>query len=311
MTYRNSAALTAIAAILFAAPAYAGADTDDATANMNNKEVFMKIDADGDNKLTFTEFANFSEDHGVSTSDAAQEFSRLAGQETTISMDGFADFDMAAMKAHKMDGSMKKMDKMESDMNMKDADDKMMAPDSMSSDSMSSESMNSDNMDSSMAMSDSNSGMMRVEYGDFAKLDADADGKVSFKEYLRMRKSQGLTSTTKAAQEFTRLTNGQAMLSADQYQVAMSNDVLNRPMYRSQTNVSSSSMNENMEKDMMHETKSKDKMSKDKVNYPTDNNPAGLNQMNDPRTMSHMTNSGVKTDLEKSSNPQMKVRGEK
>lgn len=274
MTYRHSAAFAALATVLLAAPAYADHHMEKGAENMSKEDVFMKIDADSDSKLTFTEFSNFSDEYGVDTSDAVQEFSRLAGETTTIDMDGFDDFDMTMLKGHKM--------------KMKKSGDKM--------------------MDSgSMAMSSSNVGTMRVEYGDFTKLDADSDGQVSFKEYSKMRKSQGVTSMTQTAQEFTRLTNGQAMLSADQYQMAMSNDVLNQPKYRS-NQASSTSMNDGVKKDMMKETKSK---SKDKIKSPKNNNPAGLNQMNSPDQESNMTNSGVDSDLDKTSNPQMKVWGDK
>ena len=118
-----------------------------------------------------------------------------------------------------------------------------------------------------------------------------------------MRKSQGVSSMTQLAQEFTRLSGGKAMLSADQYQMAQSSDVLNQPAYRtqssSQARVSSSgSVNSDME-------------AAETMNMPMDNNPAGLNQMNNPEQESNMTNSGAETDLEKSSNPQMKVWGDK
>jgi hypothetical protein len=289
MTYRNSAALTALASLLLAVPAYAGAQMNETAANMAQEDVFATIDADGDNQLTFTEFANFSEDHGISTSVAAQEFSRLAGQETTLDMDSFADFDMAVMENHKMD--------------MKDAP--------LESNSLA----ETENMDASISMADTASNTTSVDYGDFAKLDSNSDGKVSFKEYNKMRKSQGMTSTTQAAQEFTRLSNGQAMLSPDQYQMAMSNDVLNQPSYGLGAQTSSNSMNENMDKDMtsdtMKDTLPDEKMSKDKLESLMENNPAGLKQMNEIKTKSHMTNSGVETDLDVSSNPQMKVQGEK
>lgn len=279
MTYRNSAAIAAFSAVLFAAPAYAGSHMEGEKADMSKKDVFMKIDANSDSKLTFTEFADFSEAHGVSSSDAAMEFTRLAGEQTTINMEGFEEFDMKAYKGHKKD-------KMKSSMkdNMKDKEAKMMSPESMNRAS---------------TASAETSAMMNAEYGDFAKLDSDSDGSVSFKEYHKMRKSQGVTSTTQVAQEFTRLSGGQAMLSADQYQMAKANDVLNRPSYRAQTNSQvRGSVISNMEEE-------------ETVDLPIDNNPAGLNQMNIPEQESTMTNSGAETDLDKTSNPQMKVWGDK
>ncbi|CAM3697530.1 hypothetical protein [Litorimonas haliclonae] len=280
MTYRNSAAIAAFSAVLFAAPAYAGSHMEGEKADMSKKDVFMKIDANSDSKLTFTEFADFSEAHGVSSSDAAMEFTRLAGEQTTINMEGFEELDMKAYKGHKKD----KMKSSMKDKGMKDKEAKMSAPESMNQ---------------SASASAETSAMMNAEYGDFAKLDSDSDGSVSFKEYHKMRKSQGVTSTTQVAQEFTRLSGGEAMLSADQYQMAKANDVLNRPSYRAQTNSQvRGSVISNMKE-------------AETVDLPIDNNPAGLNQMNSSELESNMTNSGADTDLEKSSNPQMEVWGDK
>ena len=283
MTYRNSAAIAALSAVLLAAPAYASSHMEGEKADMSKKDVFMKIDANSDSKLTFTEFADFSEAHGVTASDAAQEFTRLAGEQTTISMENFEEFDMKAYKDHKMNKSKTSMkDKGMKDKGMKDKGDKMMSPDTMNS---------SQSLNNTTRTTAGTSAMMNAEYGDFAKLDADSDGNVSFKEYSKMRKSQGVSSMTQLAQEFTRLSGGKAMLSADQYQMAQSSDVLNQPAYRtqssSQARVSSSgSVNSDME-------------AAETMNMPMDNNPAGLNQMNNPEQESNMTNSGAETDLEK------------
>jgi|GEM_PF-4678740 len=275
MTYRNTVAIAALSTVLLAAPAFAGSHMEGEKADMSKNDVFMKIDANNDSKLTFTEFANFSEAHGVSSSDAAVEFTRLAGEQTTINMDGFEDFNMKSYKGHKKDKTKSAM---------KDKGEKMMAPESIRSSS-----------DASNGMSAS----MNASYGDFAKLDADSDGSVNFKEYHKMRKSQGATSTTQVAQEFTRLTGGKAMLSANQYQTARANDVLNQPTYRAQANSQvRGSVITNLE-----ET--------DTMDLPADNNPAGLNQMNASEQGSTMTNSGAETDLDKTSNPQMKVWGDK
>lgn len=274
MTYRNTVALTAIATLLTAAPAFAG---DEAKSDMSQQEVFMEIDTNSDNQLTFTEFANFSESHGMSTSVAAQEFSRLAGQDTTINMDGFADFDMANLKGRNMTAS----GSVETYENQPEAV-----------------------LNRTLTASPETSGMMRAEYGEFSRIDADSDGTVNFDEYHKFRKSQGLSSATKAAQEFTKLSNDQVTLTANQYQTAMSKDVLNTPRYElssgSQAAVSASTA---MDSDMRDDKRTAD-------DYPLDNNPAGLNQMNNPDEMSNMTNSGAETDLDKTSNPQMKVWGE-
>eukprot|EP00919_Chromeraceae_sp_WS-2016_P034191 GHVR01081041.1.p1 GENE.GHVR01081041.1~~GHVR01081041.1.p1 ORF type:complete len:295 (-),score=34.14 GHVR01081041.1:75-959(-) len=216
MTKRNSAALTALAAILIAAPAYAGSHMEkDSASKMTPTDVFMKIDVDSDSQLTFTEFADFSEQHGVNTSDAAQEFSRLAGQETTIDMDGFANFDMAAYKHHKMDSAMQA------------SDHKMSAPNSMETYENQPTAVLNRTVTTTSTIDTTHAG-----YGTFSNFDANADGKVSFKEYSKLRKSQGVTSTTQAAQEFTRLSGGQAVLTAAQYDTARMNDVLNQPSYR-------------------------------------------------------------------------------
>ncbi|WP_416879291.1 hypothetical protein [Litorimonas sp.] len=290
MTYHNTVALTAIATLLTAAPAFAG----DKAKDMSKKEVFMKIDTNSDSQLTFTEFATFSESHGVSTSVAAEEFSRLAGQDTTINMDGFADFDMAGLKKNKMKSAMKQ------------TDNKMSAPDSMRVDSIQTyENQPEAVLNRTITTSTDTSANMNVEYKDFAALDANSDGNVSYDEYWKMRKSQGLSSATKAAQEFTKLSNGQRTLSQSQYQAAISNDVLNTPRYRSTAGMEASvTSDSSIETDRMNETETRQ-------DYPVDNNPAGLNQMNDPDAMSNMTNSGAETDLDKTSNPQMKVWGEK
>lgn len=279
MTYRNSAALTALSALLMTAPAFAG-EMDKSKTDMSKKEVFMKIDTDSDSKLTFTEFANFSENHGMSTSAAAQEFSRLAGQETTINMESFADFDMAGLEKT----------------NMKSATEgtigKMSAPDTMRADSVQTyENQPEAVLDRTITTSSDNSTAMSSEYGEFAALDSNSDGNLSFKEFYEMRKEQGVSSATQAAQEFTRLSNGQTMITADQYQVST----------KTQAEVSPSGLTE---PDWTEGTQTRQ-------DFPLDNNPAGLNQMNNPDEMSNMTNSGAETDLDKTSNPQMKVWGEK
>lgn len=291
MTYRNTVALTAIATLLTAAPAYAG---DKAKSDLSKKEVFMKIDANSDSQLTFTEFANFSENHGVSTSVAAEEFSRLAGQDTTIDMDGFADFDMAGLEKNKMKSA------------MKGSDDKMTAPDSMRADSVQTyENQPEAVLNRTLTTSPDNSTRMNVEYGDFAALDGNSDGNVSFDEYWKMRKSHGLSSATKAAQEFTKLSNGQRTFNQSQYQAAVSNDVLNTPKYRSTAGMEAAvTSDSSMESERMNDAETRQ-------DYPLGNNPAGFNQMNDPDEMSNMTNSGTETDMDKTSNPQMKVWGEK
>ena len=279
MTYRNSAALTAFSALLMTAPAFAG-EMDKSIIEMSQKEVFMKIDTDSDSKLTFTEFANFSENHGMSTSAAAQEFSRLAGQETTINMESFADFDMAGLEKTNMKSA------------SKGTMGKTSAPDSARADAVQTyENQPEAVLDRTITTSSDDSAAMSSEYGEFAALDSNSDGNLSFKEFYEMRKEQGVTSATQVAQEFTRLSNGQTMITADQYQVST----------KTQAEVPSSGLTE---PDWTDGTQTRQ-------DYPVDNNSAGLNQMNNPDEMSNMTNSGAETDLDKTSNPQMKVWGEK
>ena len=55
--------------------------------------------------------------------------------------------------------------------------------------------------------------------GDFATLDANGDGQVSFAEYSVIAKQNG-KSTTLAAQEFTRMAQGDAVLTQDEFFLA-------------------------------------------------------------------------------------------
>lgn len=55
---------------------------------------------------------------------------------------------------------------------------------------------------------------------DFAALDADNNGQVSFAEYSAVTKASGLT-TTAAAQQFTRISAGDAIITEDEFNLAL------------------------------------------------------------------------------------------
>ena len=59
--------------------------------------------------------------------------------------------------------------------------------------------------------------------GDFARYDADGDGRVSFREFNALARKQGMTST-QAAQRFVKMAGGRSYLDAGSFGAAMSVD---------------------------------------------------------------------------------------
>ena len=59
--------------------------------------------------------------------------------------------------------------------------------------------------------------------GDFARYDADGDGRVSFREFNALARTQGMTST-QAAQRFVKMAGGRSYLDAGSFGAAMSVD---------------------------------------------------------------------------------------
>ena len=64
------------------------------------------------------------------------------------------------------------------------------------------------------------SAMAQIYPTDFAALDADKNGQVSFAEYSRVVKTSGLT-TTAAAQQFTRISAGDAVITEEELSLAI------------------------------------------------------------------------------------------
>lgn len=68
--------------------------------------------------------------------------------------------------------------------------------------------------------------------GSFTQLDADSDGKVTFNEYSAVVTRGSNTPRTLAAQEFIRISQGQASFDRQQYELAISTDDSTRRVYK-------------------------------------------------------------------------------
>lgn len=171
---------------------------------------------------------------------------------------------------------------------------------------------------------------------EFSAYDANSDGQVNFKEYAKASKKKGITSTA-AAQQFIRISDGRQTFNASQFDLAMMTDALERPVFKSVPNdlealaptyTASSATSasatttvaldsEGLEtgRDVMTETSTPEAMigtaepkvivQTPEVEIDTD---VTTGMTLDPN-MSNMTNSGTETDMEKSNNPQMDVWG--
>lgn len=68
--------------------------------------------------------------------------------------------------------------------------------------------------------------------GAFAKLDANSDGKVTFNEYSAVVTKDRNVPRTLAAQEFIRISQGQASFDHSQYELAITTDDTTRRVYK-------------------------------------------------------------------------------
>lgn len=73
-------------------------------------------------------------------------------------------------------------------------------------------------------------GDMSTAYGLFTDYDGDGDGRVTFAEYSAHRAKSDI-STTAAAQEFVRLSEGASDFDQTRFDTAMSTGVMMRPAY--------------------------------------------------------------------------------
>ncbi|MDB2437766.1 hypothetical protein N9W89_03550 [Hellea sp.] len=257
---------------------------------------FTKMDANANGSVDFTEFYNAHQAKGMNDTDIAIKFSKLAGAENSFNAETY---NSMAKMMHK---------------------DTSMAKKSV---------MSADKYTESTSFMTADSGFMTAPAASFASFDANADGQVSFKEYAKMVGKDGVTSTA-AAQQFIRISEGQKSFDASQFDLAMATNAVSRPVYASGPNEFLSSenfitptnvvqpMSDTTVVDSITITSSSDipnevfveetevVIQTPEVAVETDlttNTEIG-------KTMSNMTNSGTVTDLDTSNNPQMKVWGE-
>ncbi|WP_298918920.1 hypothetical protein [uncultured Algimonas sp.] len=197
---------TASAALLLAGtaalPAFAdhhGDKTKSDKVMMSADTKFEDLDTNGDAQIDFTEFSNYVErEYGWTPSDSAKEYVRLAGDGGVITDMDFAGVSVKDMPHTHLDGTA--------------PHDGMTADGDM-------------DMDSDMTMQP-----VSTEYGSFADYDMDGDGRVEFKEYSEYRMKAGLT-TTQTAQEFMRITNGDAYYDENAWNMAVNNRVFDANVY--------------------------------------------------------------------------------
>ena len=182
------------------------------SASMSSgSDVFGQIDVDGSGDVDFTEFSNYMEARGYSAADSAKEYVKLVGTDNVITDRSFAGMDIANLPhKHLDDGTKHNMNGMRSG---------------------GTQSASTTTFNQQTAVMGST--MFNSSYGSFADYDMNADGRVDFNEYRQYRTKAGIT-TTAAAQEFIRFSDGQSYFDESRFMVAASDDVLNRGYFRAQ-----------------------------------------------------------------------------
>ncbi len=192
---------------------------------------FDMIDTNADGQVDFTEFSTFMETKGYDATDSAKEYVKLTGGSSDVITDRtFAGVDIANMPhKHLDDGTVHNMDDTQSaamGMTTTMTTEPVMTtqPSAVLGSTITTDSMT---VSSPVSLSYSN------DYGVFGDYDMNSDGRVDFNEYRKARSKTGIT-TTAAAQEFIRFTNGQSDFDEIRFQIAASEDVLNRGYFRSE-----------------------------------------------------------------------------
>jgi hypothetical protein len=265
---KNLLIATATAALFAAAPAYANhhggekhemkKDAKVMKKNMKKAKMEMKatamsdIDVNGDDQVDFTEFSNYYESkHGWTAADSAVEYVRLVNDNGTIDAEGLDRVQIPAMRngGNMVTGTMVESDTMTETMVSDDGMTKtetVTTTTTVTTDGMTkttSEKMMSDGVKTETTKFIINDGdvqtttkmmmvdePMNMDYGVFADYDANKDGSVSFSEYRKVRAKAGVT-TTAAAQEFMRVSNGTASFNQTRFNTAVNTSLFVSPEY--------------------------------------------------------------------------------
>ena len=168
--------------------------------------LFDSMDTDRNRTIDFTEFSTYLEqNHGYDASESAKEYVRLSDSDGVITDMTFAGMDVTKLPHKHLDNGT--------------------THNGYGTQTAATTSM----MANTAVMGATATG---YDYGSFASYDMDGDGSVSFDEYRQYRSNAGITAT-RAAQEFIRFSNGQAMFSESDFENARAMNVLDNPYYRS------------------------------------------------------------------------------
>ena len=181
--------------------------TADAMQSPAESADFDAMDTSADGQIDFTEFSNYLErEYGYSAADSAKEYVRLSGDTGVITDRTFAGT------------SFKKMDHT----HLSSGEFHQGTGNTMSASS-------STTMTSSQPMAVM--GSTTTNYGRFTDYDMNGDDQVDFNEYSKARSKAGIKST-RAAQEFIRVSNGNGMFSQSDFDMAVSTGAMERNYYR-------------------------------------------------------------------------------
>ena len=168
--------------------------------------MFESMDNDGNRSIDFTEFSTYLEaNYGYSASDSAKEYVRLSDENGVITDMTFAGMDVTKLGHKHLDNG-------------------------TTHNGYGTQTAATTSMTANTAVMGATA--TGYDYGSFASYDMDGDGSVSFDEYRQYRSNAGIT-TTRAAQEFIRFSNGQNMFSESDFENARAMNVLDNPYYRS------------------------------------------------------------------------------
>ena len=168
---------------------------------------FDAMDTSADGRIDFTEFSNYLErEYGYSAADSAKEYVRLSGDTGVITDRTFAGTSFKKMDhTHLASGEFHK------------GTDSTLSASSLTT--------------RSSSQPTAVMGTTTTSYGRFGDYDMNGDGQVSFSEYSKARSKAGIKST-RAAQEFIRVSNGNGMFTQSDFDMAVSTGAMERNYYR-------------------------------------------------------------------------------
>ncbi len=201
--------------------------TNNTAAKYARNDTFATIDTNANGEVDFTEFSMFMESKGYDVADSAKEYVKLTGGGSDVITDRtFAGVDIANLPhKHMDDGTVHNMDKTQS------ASMQSPATETMSVSTQPTAVMGSTITTDDMSVGGAVTMDYSSRYGSFSDYDMNADGRVDFREYSKARSKSGIT-TTAAAQEFIRFSDGQQSFDQARFDIAASQDVLSQKYYR-------------------------------------------------------------------------------